>query len=63
MTMANCPEHGDYLIRIRLRHDPDDTWHANRLVYRADESMEKYFSAKLKNPNRRRRRRRKKAAE
>lgn len=61
MTMATCPDHGNFLIRVRLRHEPDDTWHANRLVYRADESMTRYFAAKQKNPNRRRRRRKKKA--
>ena len=55
MTLARCPEHGAFLIRVRLRHEENDSWHANRLIYRADEAMEAYFLAKQKNPRRRHR--------
>ncbi len=55
MTLANCPEHGAFLIRARIRHEENDTWHANRLIYRADEAMQANFKAKQKNPRRRRR--------
>lgn len=33
MTMAECPEHGRYLIRIRLQKDSDDTLRVSRLIY------------------------------
>lgn len=62
MSMAHCDEHGDYLIRVRLRHLDDERWCANRLVYKADESMQAFFKAKMKNPNRRRRHRKKTAS-
>lgn len=55
MTLAQCQEHGAFLIRARIRHAENDTWHANRLIYRADEAMQAYFKAKQKNPRRRRR--------
>lgn len=60
MTLIQCPEHGAFLVRVRIRHEENDSWHANRLVYRADENMQAYFKTKQKNP---RRRRRKKKAE
>lgn len=33
MTMASCPEHGRYLIRIRLQKEEDGTMRVNRLIY------------------------------
>ena len=32
MTMAECPEHGRYLIRIRVSDEPGGTQRASRLV-------------------------------
>ncbi len=61
MCLARCPEHGAYLVRIRLRHCDDDTWSANRLVYKADDKMEDFFRAKANQSRRTRRRRRKSA--
>ena len=61
MSLAKCPEHGSFLVRIRIRHCDDGSWVANRLVYRADEKMEEFYRAKS-NQNRRIRRKRRKAA-
>ena len=53
MTLAACEEHGTVLLRIRMRHEEDDTWSVNRLLYRADEQMIAFFHAKEKQPRRR----------
>ncbi|MGE4352834.1 MAG: exonuclease domain-containing protein [Oscillospiraceae bacterium] len=59
MSLAKCPEHGAFLVRIRLRHCDDDSWLANRLVYRADAKMEEFYRAKALQSRRCRKRRRK----
>ena len=56
MSLAQCPEHGSYLCRIRLRHGEDGSWYANRLLYQADEEMVAAFHAHRSHPRRRRRR-------
>ena len=61
MCIAKCPEHGAFLVRIRLRHCDDGSWTANRLIYRADEKMEEFYRAKSTQSRRIRRRRRKSA--
>lgn len=71
MTMAECPEHGRYLIRIRLQKDRDETLRVSRLIYEGasdaarkfDELMEKRAATpratgKASSSARRRRRRR-----
>ena len=60
MSLASCAEDGEYLLRIRLRHEDDGTWHANHLLYKADEDMVRSFREKQANPRKRRRRSRKK---
>jgi DNA polymerase III, epsilon subunit and related 3''-5'' exonucleases len=55
MAMAICEEHGPFLIRLRVRREENSSWCANRLVYRADESMTAYFQEKSATPRRRRR--------
>lgn len=60
MSIAKCEEHGSFLIRIRIRHCEDDTWAANRLVYRADTKMEEFYKAKASQNRRFRKRRLKK---
>lgn len=64
MTMAQCPEHGRYLIRIRLQKEDDGTLRVSRLVYEGASDAAKKFdelSAKRRAniPQRRRRRSRK----
>ena len=56
MSLAQCEEHGAYLCRIRLRHEEDGTWIANRLLYQADQEMVDSFRARQAKPRRRRRR-------
>ncbi len=59
MSLATCEADGNYLLRIRLRHEDDGTWRANHLLYEADEEMVQKFRDKQKNPRRRRSRRKK----
>lgn len=48
MTLAVCPEHGSFLIRLKFRKNDDETWCTNRIMYRADEKMQKYYQSKSK---------------
>jgi len=48
MTLGTCPEHNSFLIRLKFRHNEDETWCANRIVYQADEKMEKYYAVKAR---------------
>ncbi len=61
MTMASCPEHGRYLIRIRLQKDTDGTLRVSRLIYEgASDAAQKFDElAARRKPARRRRRKRK----
>ena len=36
MALAQCPEHGDFLVRIRLSPTEDGTLRVSRLTYRGD---------------------------
>ena len=36
MDLATCPEHGQFLIRVRLSEQPDTTIRVSRLTYEAD---------------------------
>ena len=46
MNLMRCDTDGAFLVRLRIRHEEDDTWHANRLIYKADDSVEKYFKTR-----------------
>jgi hypothetical protein len=35
MDLAKCPEHGAFLIRVRLSQQPDGTVRVSRLTYEA----------------------------
>ena len=35
MDLATCPEHGQFLIRVRLSDQPDGTVRVSRLTYEA----------------------------
>ena len=63
MTLGECPEHGKYLIRVKLRYSEEEEWCANRILYTADEGMEAYYKAKSNQTRRRSRQRRKKRAQ
>lgn len=61
MAMAKCPEHGRYLIRIRLSEEPDGKMRVSRLVYEGASDVAQRFddlTAKRK-PQQQHRRRRK----
>ncbi len=59
MTMATCPEHGRYLIRIRLQKDDDGTLRVSRMVYEGASGAAQKFDELLqrRKPHRRHRRR------
>ena len=63
MSMAACPEHGRYLVRVRMNKDSDGTLRVSRLVYEGASYAARRFDElmaekKKKSPARRRRRRR-----
>ena len=60
MALAACPEHGQYLVRVRLSPDPDGTLRVSRLVYDGASEAAKLCreQAQKSRPPRRRRRRR-----
>ena len=60
MTLAECTEHGKFLTRVKFRHTEEETWTANRIIYKADAEMEDYFKQKSIQ-NRKRVRKRKKS--
>ncbi len=63
MTMAQCPEHGRYLIRIRLQKEDDGTLRVSRLVYEGASDAAKKFdeiTAKRRSSTVQRRRKRRK---
>ncbi len=59
MALAECAEHGKYLMRLKFRRAEDESWCVNRIVYRADEEMEKLYRDKAAQNRRRSRGRRK----
>jgi len=58
MTLCECRVHGKFLVRLKFRSAEDDTWTVNRIMYKADEEMEEYYSSKA-HPSRHRRAHRK----
>lgn len=47
MNIYNCEEDGAFLVRIKFRRGADNSfWTANRLIYRADASMQDFYKAK-----------------
>ena len=66
MNLGACPEHGGYLVRVKLRQAEDETWTANRILYAADEELSEFYekkSVQCRKRSRRRRRGGKKSAE
>ena len=58
MTLCACQEHGKYLLRLKFRKAENDSWAVNRILYRADEEMEKFYKDKSTQSRRRGRSRR-----
>ncbi|MGI6013904.1 MAG: exonuclease domain-containing protein [Oscillospiraceae bacterium] len=57
MSLCTCPEHANFLVRLKFRHAENGLWCANRIVYRADETMQNFYTTKA-SKNRRRARKR-----
>ena len=53
MSLGSCEEHGKYLVRLKFRKNDDETWSVNRILYRADEDMEKFYRDKAAQSRRR----------
>lgn len=64
MTMAQCPDHGKFLMRIRLQVQENDTMKVTKLLYEGDsEAAKAYEKASEKPASKPRRRHRRKPAE
>ena len=59
MTLGSCAEHGKYLLRLKFRKTETESWSVNRILYKADEEMERYYREKSTQSRRRGRSRRK----
>lgn len=46
MNLGDCPEHGKFLLRLKFRKAEDETWAVNRILYRADPEMERFYKDK-----------------
>jgi len=63
MDLATCPEHGKFLIRIRLSVQPDNLVRVSRLTYEATSEAAAAYARRVERadpedqPRRRRRRR------
>lgn len=55
MTLASCPEHGKFLVRIRLSKDADGTLRVSRLVYSGDSDAARALERQADKPQRKRR--------
>jgi hypothetical protein len=60
MAMATCPEHGKFLIRVRLSDQPDGLTRVSRLTYEATSEAAEAYRQRVEKaePERRERRRR-----
>lgn len=57
MTICRCPEHGEFLIRVRLIAEEDGTLRANRLTYAPDSEPAEVYRSQSQTPKRSRHRR------
>lgn len=56
MNLGECPQHGKFLLRLKFHKTENETWAVNRILYRADDEMEKYYKDKSAQYRRRGRR-------
>ena len=47
MDLASCPEHGKFLIRVRLSLQPDNTFRVSRLTYEATSEAAEAYSRRV----------------
>ena len=55
MTMAHCPEHGNFLVRVRLVGEEDGKLKASRLIYEGDSEAAKSYDTIIARPKVRKR--------
>lgn len=53
MALGLCAEHGKYLVRLKFRKAENELWSVNRIVYRADDEMERFYRDKATQSRRR----------
>ena len=53
MTIGTCEEHRKFLVRLKFHKTENDSWSVNRIVYRADDEMEKFYRDKATQSRRR----------
>lgn len=46
MNVYSCAKCGSFLVRLKFRKQEDNTWSANRLIYKADDGMLDYYRNK-----------------
>ena len=63
MNMSACPEHGKFLVRIRLSLDPDGSLRVSRLIYEGSSEAAQAYEKVAQKPRRQYRRSRKRTAE
>ena len=56
MALSKCADHGSFLVRLKLRKNELGLWSASRLIYRADDELERYYKEKASSTRRRRHR-------
>jgi len=47
MDLAGCPEHGKFLIRVRLSDQPDGTVRVSRLTYEATSEAAQAYARRV----------------
>ena len=57
MTMASCPEHGKYLVRVRLCQEEDGSLRVSRLIYEGTSEAAQSYEKLAQRPRRRSRHR------
>ena len=62
MNMSTCPEHGKFLVRIRLSLDPDGALRVSRLIYEGTSEAAQAYEKVAQKPRRQYRRSRKRAS-
>ena len=53
MSLGTCEEHGKFLIRLKFRKTENESWAVNRILYKADDEMVKYYREKSTQSRRR----------
>ncbi|MBO6004790.1 MAG: exonuclease domain-containing protein, partial [Verrucomicrobia bacterium] len=53
MSLGTCADHGKYLVRLKFRKTENETWSVNRILYRADDEMVKFYREKSTQSRRR----------